>query len=577
MGNTITIPVSQLQDPIAAPSPQSTTASTTGQQGTITVPPSQLQDPITPTQQATAMRQTQPPTFLQKVKAGILESMPGQLLSVIGGPPQDVDEVAAHAGGGETGLVAYRAAKALLQSHDAMQKAKGDAFYNAVDNFRNAAIDFITGSNYDAMMHTASGTLNAVGATDANLTGPTSEAADIAEGATTGKNLVTPLTRGIVDLGTLAATAAGPKIFGTEAAAGEEAAAVEPATAATEETALAPKAQAVAQGTAKAGAAGVSEGTAETVAPTGEDIQPQLHQGIRSFINQTASDAGLDPVPDSVPITDAPQELADAFQTRSQATFDKVEEITGIDPTALKQQMAERADQITEAAASGDLEKAGKLEMLQKADENRGIQAFNTAKAQGVDVDQARTDWNQSLRGDELSAAVRGSKANTSTLANPVLDPAKLAPRLQKLAESRPGGKAPKLFQLGGEDNATALVEHAENARDATQAIKDFVPQSATGQKLFSQILSNNTIEKSGGILRGGKVVAGTDWNGVVKDLGNLSPAQQTALGSDLARMRQVAGKQALKQNAAHVILGKSPLGYVARGAVAEEVARRTF
>jgi hypothetical protein len=339
--------------------------------------------------------------------------------------------------------------------------------------------------------------------------------------------------------------------------AGEEA-----ATASTpaSESAATPKAQAVAQGTAKAAKAGISEGTAETVAPTGEEIQPQLHAGIRQFINQTASDAGLDAIPDSTPITDAPQELADSFQARSQATFDQIEKITGIDPTALKEQMAARADQITEATAGGDLEKAGKLDMLQKADENRSIQAFNQAKAQGVDVEQARSDWNASLRGDELSAAVRNSKASTSTLKNPVLDPAKLAPRLQKLAESQPGGKTPKLFQLGGEDNATALVEHAENARDATQAIKDFVPQSATGQKLFSQIVSNNTAEKSS-LLRGGNSVGVTDWNGVLKDIGNLTPAQQSALGNDLARMRQVAGRQALKQNALKALSFGTKLG----------------
>jgi hypothetical protein len=331
-----------------------------------------------------------------------------------------------------------------------------------------------------------------------------------------------------------------------------------------------PKAQAVAQGVSKAADAGVSAGTAETVAPTGVDIQPQLHAGIRNFLNSTLDDAGLDTVPDSVPITDASQQLADSFQARSQDVFNQIEEITGVNPTTLKEQMAERADQITEAAASGDMEKAGKLEMLQKADENRGIQAFNQAKAQNpeLDIAKARSDWNSSIRGDELSAAVRGSKANTSTMANPVLDPGKLAPKLQKLAESQPGGKAAKLFQLGGEDNATALVEHAENARDATQAIKDFLPQSATGQKLFGNIVEKNTAEKSS-LLRG--TVGKTDWNGVVKDIGNLTPGQQSALGDDLARMRQVANKQAVKQNALKALNVTAKLGTV------EEVGRHAL
>jgi hypothetical protein len=399
--------------------------------------------------------------------------------------------------------------------------------------------------------------------------------------------------RTLLDAASLAATyymggagAAAPEVTGEvapelatgESALGDEAttAASTPASEATPPAATppavpTPKAQAVAQGTAKAADAGVSEGTAETVAPTGENIQPQLHAGIRNFVNSTLDDAGLDAIPDSVPITDAPQGLADAFQARSQDIFNKVEELTGVNPTTLKEQMAARADQITEAAASGDVEKAGKLEMLQKAAENKSIQAFNQAKAQGVDVDQARADWNSSIRGDELSAAVRGSKANTSTMANPVLDPAKLAPRLQKLAESQPGGKAAKLFQLGGEDNATRLVEHAENARDATQAIKDFVPQTATGQKLFSQIVSNNTVEKSS-LLRGGKTVGKTDWNGVQKDIGNLTPAQQSALGNDLVKMRQVAGRQALKQSALEALNFTAKWGGV--GEVGSRVVR---
>jgi hypothetical protein len=477
--------------------------------------------------------------------------------------PQDVDEVVAHAQGGQGGLMAYRAAKQVIDAHDAMVKSSGDSFQKAAMSFKDAAISYILGNTKDAMMQGLSGGMSAVEGAQPGTSAALQRPQQLAQGAVTGGDLATPLGSTAADV----AMAAGTEGLGRAASAIRGAAetgeaAEEAATASTpaSESAATPKAQAVAQGTAKAAKAGISEGTAETVAPTGEEIQPQLHAGIRQFLNQTASDAGLDAIADSTPITDAPQELADSFQTRSQATFDQIEKITGIDPTALKEQMAARADQITEATASGDLEKAGKLDMLQKADENRSLQAFNQAKAQGVDVEQARSDWNASLRGDELSAAVRNSKASTSTLKNPVLDPAKLAPRLQKLAESQPGGKAPKLFQLGGEDNATTLVEHAENARDATQAIKDFVPQSATGQKLFSQIVSNNTAEKSS-LLRGGNSVGVTDWNGVLKDIGNLTPAQQSALGNDLARMRQVAGRQALKQNALKALSFGTKLG----------------
>ena len=248
-------------------------------------------------------------------------------------------------------------------------------------------------------------------------------------------------------------------------------------------------------------------------------------------------------------VLDAAQHQADAFQTRSPATFGKVQKITGIDPTALKQIMSSRTDQIENLLAAGKDEEAGNLQQLQLNDENRMTKAFNDAKAKGVDIEQARGDWNKSLRADELSNAIRGSKSNISTLENPNIDPNKLTSRLQKLHESQPGSKTAKLAQLGGDENATNLVEHAETARDAARTIKEFVPQSATGQQALSKIVSDNTIEKSS-LIRGGKAVGRTDWNGVVKDIGNLTPEQQRAFGEELAQVRHYAGKQALKQNA---------------------------
>ena len=311
-------------------------------------------------------------------------------------------------------------------------------------------------------------------------------------------------------------------------------------------TATTPKEAAVAKATSKSG---ISPGTPETVPPTGENIQPNLHQGIRDFVNKTNAENGLPPVSDKVNVLDAAQNQADAFQTRSQATFDKVKEITGVDPTALKKILASRTDQIESLFAAGKDEEAGNLQQLQLKDQDRMTKAFNDAKAKDVDVEQARDDWNKSLRADELSNAIRGSKSNLSTLASPDIDPSKLTSRLQKLYESQPGGKTAKLAQLGGDQNATTLVEHAENARDAARTIKEFVPQSATGQQALAKIISDNTIEKSS-LIRGGKAVGRTDWNGVVKDIGNLTPEQQKAFGGELAQVRQYAGKQALRQNA---------------------------
>jgi hypothetical protein len=75
-----------------------------------------------------------------------------------------------------------------------------------------------------------------------------------------------------------------------------------------------------------------------------------------------------------------------------------------------------------------------------------------------------------------------------------------------------------------------------------------------------------------------GKVKARTDWNGVVKDIGNLNPAeQQAAISEELGQDRQYPGGQALKQNALDGLLGKSVTGKSVRGLVAEEAIGRIF
>jgi hypothetical protein len=282
---------------------------------------------------------------------------------------------------------------------------------------------------------------------------------------------------------------------------------------------------------------------------------------------------------DDVSISDAAQKLADSAQTRSQAAFAKIEKITNVNPTDMKQIMSAREDAIAQANAEGNLEKAGELEQLQRADADKMEAAFKQAKAADptADVDRARSDWNTSLRADELSRAIRASKSNTSTLKNPVLDANKLAPRLQKMAEGQPGGKTSQLSQLSGDDDATALVEHAENARAAAQEIKDFVPSTATGKNALQDILTKNT-EGKAGLSSLGKVVGKTNWSGAVKDFENLgAEGQAKAFGQDAAKVRQFLGRQALKQNAIDIILGKTTAGHLIRGAVAEEAIRRNL
>jgi hypothetical protein len=331
-------------------------------------------------------------------------------------------------------------------------------------------------------------------------------------------------------------------------------------------TTATPKASAVeARVTKAASKSKLPPGAPETTAPTGENIRPDLHQKVREFVNQTHAANDLPPVPDTTNVLDVSQQSADAFQVRSQATFDKVTKITGVDPTALKKVMAARADQIETAVAAGDIERAGNLQQLQLADENRVAQAFDKAKATDptADVEQARSDWNKSLRADELSAAVRSSKSSASTVANPEIDPSKLTPKLQKLYESQPGGKPAKLSQLGGDANARTLVEHAENARGSEQAIKDFAPSSATGHKAMQDILRPNTA---------GRVVGfGTKTNFLksFQDFETLTPDEQLARFPGNGEAQQA---RTYLRNQSRIQVGK----LLATGLTIEEIARRT-
>ncbi|MFI5058833.1 MAG: hypothetical protein ACHQLQ_11660 [Candidatus Acidiferrales bacterium] len=299
-----------------------------------------------------------------------------------------------------------------------------------------------------------------------------------------------------------------------------------------------------------------------------------MQQGIRDFEAKSAEAHGIAPQAPDTPITDVMQRHADALTAESKSVFKEIESLTKVNPTTLKQNMAARALKITDAYASGNEELAGNLEQMQIADEERGLQAFKDAKAQNpkLDVETARNNWNDSLRADEASAAIRASKSNTSTLKNIDLDPNKLTPRLQKLMESQPGGKAAKLPQISGVDNATALTETAENARIAMQEIKDFVPSSATGQQALAKILRDSTTEKVG--LFSKKTTGVTNWNVAVKKLGDLPPdIQKTAFpGEDLEKVRIYLGEQARRQNRLSLLKTVGVVG--AGGVVSEEIVR---
>jgi hypothetical protein len=122
--------------------------------------------------------------------------------------PQDVNEIVAHAQGGQGGLIAYRAAKKLMDAHTAMMEAKpSDAFRQAAFDFQNAAIDHYLGHDYDALMHGVSGGVSTIKGANPEL-GPLvlDRGRSITEGAASGGDLATPLGGVAADVAIAGAT-----------------------------------------------------------------------------------------------------------------------------------------------------------------------------------------------------------------------------------------------------------------------------------------------------------------------------------------------------------------------------------
>jgi len=241
---------------------------------------------------------------------------------------------------GDFGLFAFRSARGLIGAHAAMQKASGDAYHNAVDNFRDAAIDYIlstdsdpvmSGHKHDAIMHAVSGGVNLMGATVPQSVAPASEAADIAEGSTFGKNLVTPLTRGMVDLGTAAMAEAAPKLV-SEIAPVSDAAEATDANAATH----------------------VYDPATKTINPIqkvktlygqikqGEGVaQAPAQSALRSSVQEAAADESVaNNVAANPSLRTSLEEPIDTFHSQAKTLYRQIDDAAGTDFKALNDKLA---------------------------------------------------------------------------------------------------------------------------------------------------------------------------------------------------------------------------------------------
>jgi len=325
------------------------------------------------------------------------------------------------------------------------------------------------------------------------------------------------------------------------ASAGEGAVAAKPVPSVAEtEAAASPVESAVAKAAAKSK---LPEGQPASVAPTGEDIQPTLQQGIRDTMGKVADENGV-AKSTAKSIRDVVKETADNVYAKSKSQFGVLDEATGGNVSRFDEQI--RNVNRALANVTDDVEE-GKL-LARKANlEASQEEAFEQARAKGVDpnlVDEAKANYKKAQSLYDVDNHVKMSTSGTrpgigklGAQMPEVIDPKKLSSRLNKVYDSG------RLQDAVGDDNAQALLEHSDNAQIAGQQIKEFVPSSPTGQKAMQDILKPNT---KGNLIGKG---ANTDFLKSYRDFDALAPEEQAArFGKDVGQARDYLQVQARNQ-----------------------------
>jgi hypothetical protein len=299
---------------------------------------------------------------------------------------------------------------------------------------------------------------------------------------------------------------------------------------------------------------GLPEGSPETTAPIGEDIQPTLQKGIHDIAKSAGQDAGID--------AEAPKSVRDAFKTqadavleKSKAAYKELDSASGGQWQRFDNALKNINRQIQEKVGIDD-DAVELLEQKRNEIETSQAQLVEDLKADGKVkpelADKAKADYKKAMALSDVDNAVKASTKGRAGVGQGIetVDPNKLAPRLQKLYDSG------RLKQAVGEDAASEFIGHAENAQTATQSIKDFVPSSATGQKALADLIRPNTGTGVTGRMTGIPQLRqllgfepSTNWLGVYRDMSGLGADEMTTrFGADAPLARTYVQRQALYQ-----------------------------
>jgi hypothetical protein len=460
--------------------------------------------------------------------------------------PEDTKEhIAALAGPG--GLIAYRASKAVVDAVENQYKAKKEDYRQAATDLANAVNEFHNKDYRGGIADAASTVAGVAGLSDPIM--KIGRVRDIVQGTKPGGDIVTPVTKDVVDLGAMAALENAPKVVGDIAGALKKAPKVvgdiagkathifDPATGS-----ITPIEEATAKIASKSG---ISEGAA---ARTSEAVQAPLQTGIRNVLSDFSKDAGIAP-PSTNSIRSVVEEAGDAVYAKSKQAYQTLDEASGGRWQRFDDSIKNISDKMDEVAGVDDdaFDKlAAKRTEVETAQQNLVDQLVKDGKIDPKLADQAKADYKMSQALYDLDKQVKASATGRAGIGNGVetVNPKSLSTRLNKLYDSG------RLQEAVGEDRATQLLTHADTAQVSSEL-------PSTGRKALQELLAGST--KQNRVFKG----TTTDFGNVLDNFNKLTPEQRTAqFGSDAGKVRNFLKSQARRQFLNKVVVrGATGLG----------------
>jgi hypothetical protein len=319
---------------------------------------------------------------------------------------------------------------------------------------------------------------------------------------------------------------------------------------------------------------GLPEGTPASVAPSPEQIQPALEQGIHEVSESAAKDSGVT-YTKGADVRDAVGTTARATKASASADYKILDEASEGRWQRFDDKLENIKNEIDEKVGIDD-EKVAQLESkrddIMASQSNMLDDMVKEGKVDPNIADRARDTYKRSMAQHDINNDVRAATKRTIVDGKPtnVTDPDSLMNRLQKRNDVPPSGGPSRLQQALGEKGAKTMLEHVENAQIAKAAIKEFVPTSATGKVALQDMIQKRTTAGSG--FAGPKI----DHKALYNDFEQLEPAERsTMFGKDVPALRKALARNARIQTAKEWALKVGTLGTM--GYTGYDIAHKIF